>query len=77
MRVKCVRAVFEIELHFRPSCIVRRELYSGQRAVCIVLRAMCNVQCTACNVQCFWCSVQRAVCIVLRAVCRVLGLKLK
>ena len=47
MRVKYDIAVFEIELHFRPSCIVQ----------C----ALCNVQCALYSGQCAACIVQRAV----------------
>ena len=45
-----VMAVFEIELHFRPSCNVQCTLYSGQRASYSVHRAMCSVQRAMCSV---------------------------
>ena len=40
--VQC--AVFEIELHFRPSCIVHRAVYFVQCALYFVLCASCIVQ---------------------------------
>ena len=40
MRVKYDIAVFEIELHFRPSCIVQCAMCIVQWALCIVQRAV-------------------------------------
>ena len=74
MRVKYVIAVFEIELHFRPSCNVQgffRAVGNVQCAVCNVQCAMCNVQCTSCNVQCALYFVQWAMCSVHCTSCSV------